>query len=147
MIFRSFLEKNTFTVEEANIENGIENNFKCQDCGKQCKNEKHYKSHRYYHENTLNGPHINCVECNKEIPEKLYARHMKRVHQKTKSADTNEAEFWNIDFFLSMKKSSLRDLKRHWKDFCRRSYHEQQNPPSEEIYADYFRQGYINKVD
>ena len=69
---------------------------------------------------------------------------MKRVHQKTKIADKKENEFWNTEFFNNMKKSSLRDLKRHWKDFCRRSYHEQEIPPTEEIYADYFRKVVFN---
>ena len=29
----------------------------------------------FYHKNIQNGPHITCVECNIEVPEKLFQRH------------------------------------------------------------------------
>ena len=29
----------------------------------------------FYHKNVQNGPHITCVECNIEVPEKLFQRH------------------------------------------------------------------------
>ena len=95
------------------------NKFLCGDCGKQCKDEKHYKSHRYYHKHTANGPRITCKECNIEIPEKLYSRHLKRVHEKDKAKCKNVSEIWNIGFFSKIKNSTLKYLKRHWNDFCR----------------------------
>ena len=45
-----------------------------------------------------------------------------------------------MDFFKSRKKSSISGLKRYWNDFCRRTgYINQENPPTEELYSDYFR--------
>jgi hypothetical protein len=55
--------------------------FQCEDCGRECKDQKHYDNHKYYHKNTLNGPQITCVKCDIQIPEKLFARHIKRVHE------------------------------------------------------------------
>ena len=45
-----------------------------------------------------------------------------------------------MDFFKSRKKSSIVGFKRYWNDFCRRTgYINQENPPTEELYSEYFR--------
>ena len=111
--------------------------FQCEECGKQCKNKKSFKSHMFYHKNVQNGPHITCVECNIEVPEKLFQRHIKKVHEKEKKPSS---DIWEMDFFKSRKKSSIVGLKRYWNDFCRRSYINQENPPTEELYSEYFRE-------
>ena len=58
------------------------------------------------------------------------------MHEKEKKP-TND--IWEMDFFKGRKKSSISVLKRYWNDFCRRSYINQENPPTEELYAEYFR--------
>ena len=49
--------------------------LQCEECGKQCKNKNAFKGHMFYHKNVQNGPKITCVECNIEVPEKLFQRH------------------------------------------------------------------------
>ena len=49
--------------------------LQCEECGKQCKNKNAFKGHMFYHKNVQNGPKIMCVECNIEVPEKLFQRH------------------------------------------------------------------------
>ena len=81
--------------------------FQCEDCGSQCKDQKHYDNHRYYHKNILNGPQVFCVKCKLEIPEKLFPRHVKRVH------DREEVESRRIQnepgIFLLYTSSIIRD--------------------------------------
>ena len=49
--------------------------LQCEECGKQCKNRNAFKGHMFYHKSIQNGPKITCVECNIEVPEKLFQRH------------------------------------------------------------------------
>ena len=49
--------------------------LQCEECGKQCKNKNAFKGHMFYHKNIQNGPKITCVECNIEVPEKLFQRY------------------------------------------------------------------------
>ena len=45
-----------------------------------------------------------------------------------------------MEWFKSRKKSCISGLKRYWNDFCRRSgYINEENPPTEELYSEYFR--------
>ena len=45
-----------------------------------------------------------------------------------------------MDWFKTRKKSCISGLKRYWNDFCRRSgYINEENPPTEELYSEYFR--------
>ena len=54
--------------------------FRCEECGKQCKTEKHFINHKYYHKYYLNGEQELCEKCNKNIPKRLFARHLHTVH-------------------------------------------------------------------
>ena len=69
--------------------------FQCEDCGRQCKDQKHYDNHKYYHKNTLNGPQITCDKCDLQIPEKLFARHIKRVHENQDEDEEYQESFAN----------------------------------------------------
>ena len=54
--------------------------FRCDECGKQCKTEKHLVNHKNYHRYYLNGEQEFCAKCNRNIPIKLFPRHLQTVH-------------------------------------------------------------------
>ena len=54
--------------------------FRCDECGKQCKTEKHLLNHKNYHRYYLNGEQEFCEKCNRNIPIKLFPRHLQTVH-------------------------------------------------------------------
>ena len=45
-----------------------------------CKTQKQLTHHKHYHKYYLNGPQIFCQICDKNIPEKLFIRHVDTVH-------------------------------------------------------------------
>ena len=54
--------------------------LQCDECDKKCKTVLQLKKHKDYHKYYLNGPQIFCEKCNKNIPEKLFGRHVHTVH-------------------------------------------------------------------
>ena len=56
------------------------NDLRCEECGKQCKTQKHFINHKYYHKYYLNGEQEFCEKCSKNIPKKLFNRHLQTVH-------------------------------------------------------------------
>ena len=89
-ITRKFLKKHLKSVHDMEIDKNatwIQGNvkeFQCEDCGRQCNNQKQYSNHKYYHKYVLDGPQTICVKCDLEVPAKLFERHIKRVHDKNK---------------------------------------------------------------
>ena len=73
--------------------------LQCEECGKQCKNKNAFKGHMFYHKNIQNGPKITCVECNIEVPEKLFQRHS---DPKSIIPFLNSATYFRVFFFLSI---------------------------------------------
>ena len=87
-ITRKSLKKHLKSVHNMEIDKratwiqGNVKEFQCEDCGRQCKNQKQYSSHRYYHKYVLDGPQTICVKCDLDVPERLLAQHIRRVHNK-----------------------------------------------------------------
>jgi len=62
------------------------NDLRCEECGKQCKTQKHFTNHKYYHKYYLNGEQEFCEKCRKNIPKKLFNRHLQTVHTDEKDS-------------------------------------------------------------
>ena len=67
-------------IDKTLISADTKSDFRCEECGKQCKTEKHFINHKYYHKYYLNGEQELCEKCNKNIPKRLFARHLQTVH-------------------------------------------------------------------
>ena len=48
-------------------------------------------------------------------------------------------EMFDKEFFTKMSKKQLEMYKYNWGSFCRQSYYDQKNPPTEDMYVDFFR--------
>ena len=66
---------------------------------------------------------------------------MKRHHETdtyVRSLDFIEnKEMWNTEFFRTKNKRVLENYKYDWASFCKLSYNDQQNPPTEDMYIDF----------
>ena len=76
-----------------------------------------------------------CKQCNRNIPKRLFNRHMEKVHNVTRYTFNIVKE----GIFLSNTDRYFKEIKKRWQNFCNISYHDHQNPPSEEIFLDYFQ--------
>ena len=63
-------------VEDSNLD---PKDLECDECGKQCKNLKHFNNHKRYHK-SLSGPQEWCEKCERNIPEKFFPSHCITVH-------------------------------------------------------------------
>ena len=72
------------------IENWKENpkEFQCQECGKQCKDQQSYENHKQFHKYYLSDSNSQtlCNKCDRNIPKRLFQRHLESVHQIAKSS-------------------------------------------------------------
>ena len=83
---------------------------------------------------------------NKLGVKKLLPKHIKEYDDrmeyeiKKKSMDYIENnEMWNVEFFKNKTSKQLDNYKYNWGNFCQLSYHDQQNPPKEEMYVDFIK--------
>ena len=65
--------------DDENVELVSEKSLECDECGKICKNQKHFTNHKRYHK-SLNGPQEYCEKCDRNIPEKFFPSHCLSVH-------------------------------------------------------------------
>ena len=49
-------------------------------------------------------------------------------------------DIWKVDFFKDKRGRQLEPFKLAWASFCKLSYHDQSNPPTREMYIDFFEQ-------
>ena len=68
----------------------LNNNFHCDECGKQCVNERKFKLHMKSHERS---PQIFCDKCNKSFPKRHFALHLKSVHSDGTLPASNQENF------------------------------------------------------
>ena len=74
---------------------------------------------------------------NKNI-KKVHKHNSKENYNKGKSSSfVEDQNIWNLDFFSKMNERQLETYKYNWGSFCKLSYHNQQNPPTEEMYVDF----------
>ena len=84
----------------------------------------------------------NCEICNKRLTKSYLQEHIQRAHEtfKGKSVDfIEDKKIWECEFFSKMNKRQLETYKYNWGSFCKMSYHNQNDPPTEDMYADYMR--------
>ena len=55
------------------------------------------------------------------------------------SSFVEDQDIWNLEFFGKMNERQLETYKYNWGSFCKLSYHNQQNPPTEEMYVDFIK--------
>ena len=76
---------------------------------------------------------------NKNI-KKVHKHNSKENYNKGKSSSfVEDQDIWNLDFFSKMNERQLETYKYNWGSFCKLSYHNQQNPPTEEMYVDFIQ--------
>ena len=104
------------------------------------------------------GRKFPCSDCKWTFKErKTLRRHIGRAHEKKlciKSEDSSNnvlesklgvpktKDIWNMTFFKNLALKSPRAFRCHksdWANFCKLSYHDHQNPPTEEIYIDFIK--------
>ena len=62
--------------------------FQCDECSKQCKSQKHYENHKYYHKKILKGEQVICEICQETVSKYFINQHHKRKH-----VDKSERKF------------------------------------------------------
>ena len=61
--------------------------FQCENCGKKCNNQHNYQNHKQFHKYYIDKASQEfCESCQREIPQRLYQRHLESVHSVPKSA-------------------------------------------------------------
>ena len=104
------------------------------------------------------GRKFPCSDCKWTFKErKTLRRHIGRAHEKKlciKSEDSSNnvlesklgvpktKDIWNMTFFKNLALKSPRAFRCHksdWANFCKLSYHDHQNPPTEETYIDFIK--------
>lgn len=77
---------------------------------------------------------------NKNIKKAHKNNSSKEIDQKGKSSSfVEDQDIWNLEFFGKMNERQLETYKYNWGTFCKLSYHNQQNPPTEEMYVDFIK--------
>ena len=77
---------------------------------------------------------------NKNIKKAHKNNSSKENDQKGKSSTfVEDQDIWNLEFFGKMNERQLETYKYNWGTFCKLSYHNQQNPPTEEMYVDFIK--------
>ena len=86
-------------------------------------------------------------KCSKRLSRKnLNNKNIKKVHKNSSKENDNKGksssfvedqDIWNLDFFGKMNERQLETYKYNWGSFCKLSYHNQQNPPTEEMYVNF----------
>ena len=74
-------------------------------------------------------------------------KNIKKAHKNNSSRENDnkgksssfveDQAIWNLEFFGKMNERQLETYKYNWGSFCKISYHNQQNPPTEEMYVDF----------
>ena len=110
--------------------------MQCKKCGKQCKNQQNYDNHQQFHKYYLDGIDQQfCDRCDRDFPKRLFQRHLERVHHAKKTA----FNIINEGIFLSVTENTFMRTKRVWENFCKVSYHNHKNPPTEEMFLEYLK--------
>jgi len=153
--------ENEMDKEPPNEDPEFAQNLQCDECDKVCKTQKQLTHHKHYHKYYLNGPQIFCQICDKNIPEKLFVRHVDTVHPgdpglkdglEVKSEDglTNhlrkiakkKQHNWTINkdgIFADKSETIFHQAKGHWNNFCKLVYTNHEQPPTEEQVLDYMK--------
>ena len=77
---------------------------------------------------------------NKYIKKAFKNNSSKENDNKGKSSSfVEDQDIWNLEFFGKMNERQLETYKYNWGSFCKLSYHNQQNPPTEEMYVDFIK--------
>ena len=84
--------------------------FQCRECHKQCKGQKHYDNHKYYHEKVLNGEQVNCEVCNEVVPRLFLKQHL-RVEHVNKNENKFKCDRCPYGTYLKINLSS--HMKKH----------------------------------
>ena len=79
-VYEKEFVKTRLCAEPPNEDPEFAQNLQCDECDKVCKTQKQLTHHKHYHKYYLNGPQIFCQICDKNIPEKLFVRHVDTVH-------------------------------------------------------------------
>ena len=66
------------TIYQSSIESN--NNFRCEECGKHCKTEKHFMNHKKYHRYRVHYEKEYCEICDKNVSKKLFVKHLQKFH-------------------------------------------------------------------
>ena len=89
---------------------------------------------------------VNCKICNKTLSKKYLSEHIKLTHNNEAKRDKKlsknsdfceDQEIWNMEIFCKMNEKQVDVYKQNWGNFCKISYHDQKNPPTEEMFVDY----------
>ena len=83
----------------------------------------------------------NKLGVNKMLPKhiKEYDNSMEYEIKKKGLDYIENKEMWNVEFFKNKTLKQLDHYKYNWGNFCQLSYHDQQNPPTEEMYVDFIK--------
>ena len=83
----------------------------------------------------------NKLGVNKMLPKhiKEYDNSMEYEIKKKGLDYIENKEMWNVEFFKNKTSKQLDHYKYNWGNFCQLSYHDQQNPPTEEMYVDFIK--------
>ena len=113
----------------------VEKPYKCDQCHSSHISKNSLHKHKSVTHSEKKRLEELCKQCNRNIPKRLFNRHMEKVHNVTRYTFNIVKE----GIFLSNTDRYFKEIKKRWQNFCNISYHDHQNPPSEEIFLDYFQ--------
>ena len=94
--------------------------FQCQDCGRQCKDQQSFENHKQFHKYYLGNSSVQklCDKCDRNIPKRLFQRHLESVHQIEKSS----VNILKEGIFLTLSEKGFTRTRQVWQNFCKISY-------------------------
>ena len=113
----------------------VEKPYKCDQCHSSHISKNSLHKHKSVTHSEKKRLEELCKQCNRNIPKRLFNRHMEKVHNVTRYTFNIVKE----GIFLSNTDRYFKEIKKRWQNFCNISYHDHQNPPTEEIFLDYFQ--------
>ena len=109
-------------ISNEDIENWGKNpkEFQCQDCGRQCKDQQSFENHKQFHKYYLRDSSVQklCDKCDRNIPKRLFQRHLESVHQIAKSS----VNILKEGIFLTLSEKGFTRTRQVWQNFCKISY-------------------------
>ena len=109
-------------ISNEDIENWGKNpkEFQCQDCGRQCKDQQSFENHKQFHKYYLGNSSVQklCDKCDRNIPKRLFQRHLESVHQIAKSS----VNILKEGIFLTLSEKGFTRTRQVWQNFCKISY-------------------------
>ena len=92
-----------------------------------------------HHSGAMNEKENVGISMSKKLPKYIKeCNEKKSTTRKTREDFVENKDIWSTDFFKDRHGKRIEPYKLAWGNFCRLSYHDQSNPPTAEMYIDFF---------